>query len=331
MHVGCFTHTAGGHARGIHTFRADGAELEPTVIEDPSYLVVHPDLPVLYALQERDPTHVAAYRIEADGQLSLIDTIGTEGNGGCHLALDATRRFLVVAHYAVGSVSVLALGPDGSLTRLADTLAFTGSGPNADRQEAAHAHMVVADGDELLVPDLGSDLIRRLRLSDHGAITQLDPITVPPGTGPRHLVLAGDHLVLAGELSATLWLARRTPDGWHGVAEVAASGVRLDEPIYPSAIVHTDDDRVIVANRGADTFAVFALDRMADTLTLLSETGTSGAWPRDLTWHHDLVWVANQNSDTVTVFAPGPAEDESWHEVRRYPCPSPGCIVFTDV
>lgn len=332
VRVGCFTVAEGGPpAVGIHSFTLDGTAVSATPAENPSYLLRHPSLPVVYGLSERTPTHVTAHRIEPDGSLTQISRIATGGDGGCHLGFDPTGRFVVVAHYGVGSVSSLSIDGAGDLVEVTDRLAFSGSGPDPDRQDASHAHMAVPAGGEILVPDLGTDRIHRLRLSADGAISTADPVVTPPGTGPRHLVVSGDHLVLACELSAELWLARRDGDGWRGIGLVPSTRAASQPRVYPSAIV-ADGDRVIVANRGCDTFATFALDRDADTLTMIDETPTGGAWPRDLTVHDGQVWVANERSYDIAVFTPTPdSEDDGdgWQPHHQFTCPSPGCIVFT--
>ncbi|MGI8768253.1 MAG: lactonase family protein [Propionibacteriaceae bacterium] len=325
VQVGCFTSPPGSRAVGIHRFTLDGTALSPVPTPDPSYLLLHPTLPVLYALSERTPTSVSAFAVDAESGLSLINTIATGGDGGCHLGYDPVRQLVVVAHYGVGSVSVCSVNDDGSLDRTVDSIAFTGSGPDPDRQQAAHTHMAVPDGAEWLIADLGTDQIHRLTLDDAGTIIGTAEISTPPGVGPRHFVIIGDYLVLACELTGELWLARRDGDDWRGVAKVGSTATTTDEPVYPSAIVQAGD-QIIVANRGPDTFATFALDPDDDTLTMIDETGTGGEWPRDLTWHHDQVWVANQNSESVTVFR---RTEQSWTQTQQIDCPHPGCIVFT--
>lgn len=326
VRVGCFTNVEGGPpAVGIHSFATDGTPVSATPAENPSYLLVHPSLPVVYGLSERTPTHVTAHRIEADGSLTQISRLATGGDGGCHLGMGPDDRHVVVAHYGVGSVSSLSIADDGALIEVTGRLALTGSGPDPERQDGPHAHMAVTVGAEVLVPDLGTDRIHRLRLSPEGEITAGEPLVTPPGSGPRHLVVTGEHLVLACELSAELWLARRDGDGWREIGTVPSTRSTSGPRVYPSAIV-ADGDRVIVANRGCDTFATFVLDRSADTLNLIDETPTGGDWPRDLTVHDGQVWIANERSYDVAVFA---AEGDGWRPDHRFACPSPGCIVFT--
>ena len=75
----------------------------------------------------------------------------------------------------------------------AKTLAFSGFGPNRQRQEGSHPHQVVIhpDREELLVPDLGADLTRRLRKDDQGNWQPAGVVRYTPGGGPRHIAFFG--------------------------------------------------------------------------------------------------------------------------------------------
>ena len=320
-YVGCYTSNAGGHGDGIQPVRlSDGTLLEPAPAVDPSFLIAHPSLPVLYAVSEREESVVAAYAIGDDGALTLINDLATGGSAACHLAYDPDRQLVLVSNYGDGSVTICSVREDGSLGGVVDFRRFDGSGPDPERQEHSNAHMAIRDGVEWLIADLGADRIHRLRFDDDGRINEVREIVTPPGVGPRHLIIAGDVLVLACELSAELWLARRTADGWTGVTRVPSSVAETDERVYPSGIVLADD-RIVVANRGADTIATFVRD--GETLTLIDERPTGGAWPRDVTWRDGCLWIPNQHSDSVTVFEP---RGDGWRPVRTIAVPSPACV-----
>jgi 6-phosphogluconolactonase (cycloisomerase 2 family) len=96
-----------------------------------------------------------------------------------------------------------------------------------DRQTGSFAHETVRDPLEkyILVPDLGADLVRVLNVapatsSSSASVKEYAPLTVPPGTGPRHAVFwtpnspakykPGDpiFLVVVGELSAQVLVYR---------------------------------------------------------------------------------------------------------------------------
>ncbi|OYN98272.1 3-carboxymuconate cyclase [Enemella evansiae] len=326
-YIGCYTSTADGHGLGIQPLRTgDGTALDPAPAVDPSFLIAHPRLPVLYAVSERESSALTAYQIRDDGTLQLLNALDTGGNAGCHLAFDAERDLLVVAHYTDGSVAICSVAEDGSLGQVTDFHRFTGQGPDPQRQDGSHAHMAIRDGDDWLIADLGADRIHRLSLDDDGRIGRVREIVTPPGVGPRHLIIDGDALVLACELSAELWLARRDGDGWEGAALVPSTAIDTGEAVYPSGIAWADD-RVVVANRGADTIATFRLDRDQNTLRLVDERPTGGRWPRDLTWSDGRLWVANQNSDSVTVFEP---RGDGWRLVETFEVSSPACVRMVD-
>lgn len=94
----------------------------------------------------------------------------------------------------------------------AETYTLDAPGPIPDRQDAPHPHEALLDptGQFLLVPDLGSDLIRLYSI-DEGELTftELEPLAAVPGSGPRHGVfLVTDdgttYFYLASELANTV-------------------------------------------------------------------------------------------------------------------------------
>src|SRR5699024_852723 len=204
--------------------------------------------------------------------------------------------------YGDGAVSSFPIAADGSIGDRIDRYAFDLSGPDPERQDASHAHQAVMDGrsagtDVFWVPDLGGAVVHRRRLHAAGRIRPAG------GSGPRHLVLTADHMVVACELSAQLWLGRRDGDGYRQVALVDSSdrpnGSGQDR-IHPSGIgLHRSEEhgvQVLVANRGCDTVGVFRLD--GDSLTGIDEFDT-GAWPRDLKVVDDRLWLASQAGNQV--------------------------------
>ncbi len=298
-------------------------------VESASYLVRHPTLPWIYAVSESDPTAVTAIRIDPDGTLTAQPPVVGSGSGGCHLCVDPAGGFVLAANYESGSVSSFGILPDGVLAGEADLLQLTGSGPDAERQQGPHAHQVVADGAEILVPDLGTDLVHRLHVDDAGRLTRAtDPIQLPAGSGPRHLVVVGDCLVVACELSAELWLARRDGAGWTAVGTVPASQAATAERIYPSALI-AHRSQVFVANRGAGSVSVFDLDPSGPRLRPRAEIDCHGSWPRDLVVTASHLWVANQTDDRVVAIARDNL-DEARVELE-IPTPTPASIVLLPV
>ncbi len=330
--VGGYT-GAMGDGSGIVTLQVgpeDVSTLGTLDIDSPSYLIRHPDRPLLYAVSEGDSATVAALRLTDHGP-ELINQVSNSGSGACHLCLSPDRRFVITANYGSGSVSCFGLADDGSLTEQTDLLQVTGSGPDASRQSGPHPHQVVVDGDLVLVPDLGTDRVHRLRFDAAGKISQTDdPVILPPGSGPRHLVVVDDQLVVACELSAEVWWGSRTGSGGEqgqavpaSSSDTAGSGSRSAQGarIYPSAIV-ADGMSIFVANRGSDTIAGFQLD---GALRPAIEISCGGAWPRDLIATDSHLWVANQNDGTVVAIA---RDDLAAGRIDgTIDTPSPSCLI----
>lgn len=312
--VGCYTGETGGEGEGIALMRRDPATGDLTRLgvaaqtPSPSFLTQHPTLPVLYAVNELEAGTVSAFAVADDGTLTELAVRPTGGAHPCHLAVTADGRHLLAANYSSGSVSVHPLDPRGVPGERSDLLDLQGRGPDPERQKGPHAHMVAPDpnGSGVLIADLGSDRVWRVRLDPvSGRLTGLDAaIVASPGTGPRHLLRAADGvLLLAGELSADLSWYRPGSGGLEQAGRVAATTV--DGSDLPSELTTGADGRfVYLANRGPDTVSVFAWDGAA--ATLIAEVPTGGGWPRHLALLSDHLYVANERSHSVTVLRVDP-------------------------
>ena len=219
------TYTEGTKSKGIYTAVFDeqtGAMPALTVAAatpNPSFLALHPNGKYLYAVNETHdgPEHsglVTAYAIDAaTGALTELNHQRSRGADPCHLAIDATGRFLVVANYSSGSFVEFPIGQDGTLGAAMAVLTHQGSGPNHDRQEGPHAHDVVFDKDNrhLIAVDLGLDQVFVYTFDP--ASGDLKPAPQPsaataPGAGPRHFAFhPGGRIAFSiNELSSTITL-----------------------------------------------------------------------------------------------------------------------------
>ena len=333
--VGCYTPEGGGKGEGIALLHRDPKTGDLTgygvvaATRSPSFLAAHPSLPVLYAANELDAGSVSAFSVAADGTLAELAVRATGGSHPCHLAVTADGRHLLAANYASGSVSVHPLDPAGVPGERYGLLELDGRGPDPQRQEGPHAHMVAPDpaGPGVLVVDLGSDRVWRCRLDPvSGRLTGLAPALVAaPGTGPRHLLRSADGtLLLVGELGADLSWYRPGADGLERLGDTAASAA--EGTVYPSELAMSSDGRfVYVANRGPNTLSVFAWsDRVA---TLVAEVPTGGDWPRHLLLIDDHLYVANERSHTVTVFRLDPQTGVPVAQGEPIAAPSPTCVL----
>ncbi|MEU5787525.1 lactonase family protein [Micromonospora purpureochromogenes] len=337
VHIGGYTAASGGRGDGIIAARRDpeSGELTPlgtvAVTDSPSFLVRHPALPVLYAVNELPAGQVSAFRVGGDGELTPLGVQSTGGADPCHLAVAPDGRHLLVANYGGGSVAVFPLGADGAPAERSDLVVHQGRGLDPERQEQAHCHMVSPDpgAGPLLAVDLGTDSIYRYDLdADRGRLVPREPrIRTAAGTGPRHLARHPDGrgCWVAGELDATVTAYEPTPDGaWHQRGRVDAS--ERAGHVQPSEIAVGPDGRFLyVGNRGVGTISVFALD--AELPRLVAEVDTGGEWPRHFVLTGPHLYVADERADMVRVFRLDPESGAPEPLGEPVPVPSPTCVL----
>ena len=246
---------------------------------------------------------------------------------------------MAVANYTGGSTVWFNVGADGRLGAASSDL-HTGKGPNAERQERAHAHSVdfTADGRHLLSCDLGNDRVYVYRHDPAtGTIGAHRPafVGVEPGSGPRHLALhpSGRYAYVLAELaSAVATFAWNASDGTL-VQRQRVSTLPLGTTTENSTaeiVAHPTGRFVYASNRGHDSIAVFAVDARNGHLTLLANTPTGGRTPRNFAVDPSGRWLlaANQRSDDIVTFAIDPTKGTLTRSGAAVPIPRPVCIAF---
>ena len=114
---------------------------EPTPLENPSFLELHPRQDRLYVVSETNDYEgeksgsVAAYQItNLDGELKFLNQVSTRGGSPCHLTLPAEGTAVLVANYSGGNVVSLPLTKPGLLQPVFSNQQHAGSSVNPQRQ-----------------------------------------------------------------------------------------------------------------------------------------------------------------------------------------------------
>jgi 6-phosphogluconolactonase (cycloisomerase 2 family) len=324
VYLGAYTY--GDPEQGVGVASADDAtgalQLDAVVpTADPTFLALAQSAGVLYAAGEGAEGQVSAFSLGQDGAVTgTLGTCPSGGSGACHLSLHAGGGHLFVANYGSGSVAVVTLGEDGAPLEVSQVVQHTGSGPNPDRQEGPHAHMVLPDPanpDRLLACDLGTDSVHVYAFdAAQGQLTREHEVKMAPGSGPRHLALhpEADAAYVLGELDSTLTICTYDPATGGLTPESTVSllpdGTSPDGNTAAEVLVSSDGQFVYASNRGHDSIAVFAVEGQGGTeLRLIGHHPCGGSGPRHISLDADERWmyVANQNSGSVDVFARDPA------------------------
>jgi 6-phosphogluconolactonase len=347
------TYTEGAQRDGIYLLRMDrrSGQLRQVGSVDaganPSFLAIHPNGRVLYAVNEIDKYNaratgaVSAFAIaRKTGALTRLDEQASEGAAPCFVSVDRNGRVVLVANYNGGSVALLPIGADGSLASATHVEKHTGSGPNAERQEAPHAHCIVADPSNrfALAADLGVDRVYVYRLDLEGKsllhIEAGDGV-MRPGAGPRHIAFHPTLplVYVACELDSTVATLRfdaergaLSPLDVHSTVPAGWTGVN-----YPADIHIAPSGRTLyVSNRGHNSLAVFSVAESTGALALEQVVSTDGDWPRNFTLDPTGRWllVANQRSDSVVVFGRDQESGRLTPTRQRIALPRPVCLRF---
>lgn len=298
-----------GTSKGLYLCALDASRridvLDKCVVDDPSFVVVHPRLPLAYVVNETRGQNGGVSVVEIADRLTARQRVDSLGQLPCHLALLDHADALAVVHYGCGSVARFQLAHDGALTSVHRTVRHAGASVDPRRQTSAHPHCVVVRGTSAYVTDLGQDCIIQYR-SD--ALSERSRCAIHAGAGPRHLRLDEARMVgwLSNELDNTVSRLAIAPDGsLREIDWVSALPVDFTRRSATSEVAHHPNGRwLYVANRGHDSIAWYTIGGDG-ALSLRGTVPTHGRHPRHfaLTGDGRTLMVANRDSNNLVCFA----------------------------
>jgi len=293
-------------------------------IDNPGWLICCKSSGRMYAGSESDFGLVQAYTIKGAGTAAcsielLGNAVSAVGAGTCHLGFDMSGKWLFVANYTEGSVSVVRVLQDGSLSHPRDSKMHQGCLPIEfhDRQEKPHAHqcLVHPSNTWVLVCDLGLSTVFVYEFdAEYGAIVGAadDPrhLRLPHGAGPRHAAWAnnGSRLFVTNELDCTLTVCDfDVADGKLTAKKTFATLPEGVAPLRPhhrgnsDIHVHPNGRFLYVACRSPDpgVITVFAID--GENLSVVQHESTGGMVPLNFKLLDDGRWLVVGNQETMTI------------------------------
>jgi 6-phosphogluconolactonase (cycloisomerase 2 family) len=275
----------------------------------------------------------------AGTNLTLLDERSSNGEGGVHCDVSPDGKTLSAANIDGSSVSIFPLSKDGTIGTATNifhyNLAEPGPGTNKS-QIRANPHQTAFDpsGNFLFVPDKGSDIVYVYSVNGPEQVTHVQDITLPPGTGPRHVTFSHfnatrAYLYLVSELDNTVrvfildYAKPCAPATYfEGPKNLTITLQQIISTLGPSAdrsaptnentaaeIEVTRDQKFAYASNrrnltpDSDTFAIYSVDA-GHSLTYLGWNETLGKIPRHFALSKDdrNQWVAVVHQLTQDVF-----------------------------
>jgi 6-phosphogluconolactonase len=271
----------------------------------PGPMKASPDRRVLYAGTRSDDA-ILAFAIDAGrGELALLGSAPTPG-APTYLCCDQAQGRVFCASYGGNLLAVFPLD------------ARRAARP-ANQVEAglprAHAALIDASNQWLLVPLLGADAIRSYRLGDDGRIAPNDPALTPvrPGSGPRHPVFSADNrrLYCLNELDGSIDCFDFDPAA--GTLALKQSVSMLPPGFagkpWAAELRATPDGRFLYAtDRTTSSIAAFSVEADSGRLSTIDHYPTE-TQPRGMAIDPSGRWLiaAGQLSSRLTVYAVDPA------------------------
>ncbi|EER29119.1 hypothetical protein CPC735_068010 [Coccidioides posadasii C735 delta SOWgp] len=294
----------------------------------PSWQEISKAQKFLYTVEEttqkdKNKGAVTSYSIEDDGQLRKVST-SAGMVAPVHLAISPDQNLIVTANYGSASVSAYNTNPSTGEVNWAKSWEFELPEPGAvpERQEAPHPHHVIFEptGKVVLVTDLGADIIRMFTVGGgQDPITEIDPVKVKPGTGPRHAVFypATDKpkfYYVVGELSNTLTVfSVEYTDKALKLTEIQTISTLPEDhakdkgPAAGEIILHPNGKHLYVSNRldtvfpHANSIASYEIDESSGRLKLLEVFNSGVVNIRHLSIHPSGEWLITEGQDSNNI------------------------------
>jgi 6-phosphogluconolactonase len=351
VYVGTYT-SGKSRSEGIYVykFNAESGALSPykTVrnVVEPSFLAIDKDKKYLYAVNEtieyegKKSGAVSAFAIDRKtGDLNFLNKQPSLGGAPCHISVSDNGKFVLVANYVGGNVSVFPIGKNGSLGAAVDLKQHSGSGLNRQRQEAAHAHSIILDRENrfAFANDLGIDKIMIYRFDDETG--KLEPNAAQPfyrtkaGAGPRHFKFHpnGKFAFVINELDMTI--SALDYDARRGTLKEIQSVPTLPAGFSGSntcADIHVSPDGAFLygSNRGHESIVSYKIDEKTGKLEYVEHVSTGGKTPRNfaITPNGRFLLAANQNSDSIVTFRIDEKTGKLTPTENRATAASPVCL-----
>lgn len=292
-YVGTYTKT---NSIGIHIYDIDDEEWflqykKVVKINNPSNLVISADGRFLYSIADEG---VQSFRILKDGDLEPMNTAWTGGMRGCYITVDAQNRYLFVAGFYDGRVTMMHLNEDGTVGEVACAIYHEALGLSiADKNFTPHVTCVEMTPDQkyLCAVDSGLDHVKVYEIDyEKGNLELIDTVRGHIEHGPRMIRFRGESRTayILCEKANCILVYKYNPEetrfsGLELVQKVSTCMMGYDGAYAASGLEISSNNKYLFAsNAGVNTVSVYEIEDGTGLLKPVCDNKTSGDYPKAL-------------------------------------------------
>ena len=305
-----------GDKNGIKIYDVDmekGRFIEKDKVEitNSSYVTISHNGKILYSITDFG---VEAYTILGDGSLQFLNFGAINGMRGCYVSTDYTDRFLFVAGYHDGKLTVLKLEEDGSIGEITDEIYHKGLGSVAERNFRPHINCarMTHDNKYLLVADQGMDHVNVYRFDAMlGKVMLADIIRSELESAPRHIKISRDgrYIYIVNEFKCSIDVFSYEEKSGQPIFEKLQTVSTCEQEMgtfnAASALTFSDDHKYLLSsNAGANSVVLYEVDEATGHLREIFELPVGGEYPKDASLfpNNKFLVSLNHESNSMTFF-----------------------------
>lgn len=274
-------------------------------IDNPSYIAQSPL--GFYVISEKSRKDNAALYF-FDNTMTEQAITPLQGDYPCHVSLSDCHQFLGISHYGSGSFDVFDLTSTGHVRHQLASIHNTGKGQHPTRQQSPHGHqlMFIPRSNTLVTVDLGNDELNFYHYASNG-ITHQQKLSLPSGSGPRHLMFTQDGLFgfVLCELDEMLCvIEKKEQAGWQVINALQGFPEHECKEAAAAIKLSPDERYVYITGRGQSVISWFDITSRT-TPIYQGYVPSNGAFPRDIVITQNGLYLitANQHSNNLAFFS----------------------------
>jgi 6-phosphogluconolactonase len=308
-------------------------------LKKPAYLALSPDGRFLYVAGETDlGGSVTAYERMPDGTLRFLNEQHSGGKTACHISVDKTGRFVMVANYSSANIAIFGVKPDGSLGEATERKEMIASSHDPEEEAVSKPHSIGVDPENrhVYIGDLGSDRVHIFPFdAKNGTLGEASGRNTPIGAGPRHFVFHpnGKFFYTCNEMGINVTAFVRNPET--GDLSLLETIRTIPDYVTPKGVTtaeihwHPNGKWGYVSNRGFGAISIFEAKDDGNLVRVdVVPAYVTSPWSFAIHESGKSMAIAGYHDDRVVIQSIDPASGRLDITQATIEVEKPKCVIF---